>query len=59
MKKQIPYLMKIEDASELIGISRYKIRQGCRTGDIPHVKSGVKYMVKIKEYLKQLGIDES
>ena len=48
--------MKIKDACAATGLSQYFLRQGCRDGSIPHVKSGPTYYVNVPALLEQLGV---
>lgn len=52
-----PY-MKIEEASETTGLSRYYLRNGCKDGSIPHIKAGKVYMVNVPALLDKLGAEE-
>ena len=48
--------MKIKDACAVTGLSQYFLRQGCRVGSVPHVKSGPTYYVNVPALLEQLGV---
>ena len=48
--------MKIKDACTVTGLSQYFLRQGCRDGSVPHVKSGPTYYVNVPALLEQLGV---
>ena len=48
--------MKIKDACAVTGLSQYFLRQGCRDGSVPHVKSGPTYYVNVPALLEQLGV---
>ena len=48
---------KIADAVRTTGLSAYYIRNGCRAGTVPHVKSGNVYFVNIPALLRQLGAE--
>lgn len=52
--KQIAPLQTIENTARLTGASRYFIRNGCRDGTIPCIKSGTKYMVNLPLFLEML-----
>lgn len=54
-KKTTPFL-KIKDACAVTGLSQYFLRQGCRDGSIPHIKSGPTYYVNVPALLEQLGV---
>ena len=49
---------KIGEACKTIGLSMYFLRQGCKDGTIPHVKSGTTYMINVPALLEQLGVPE-
>ena len=46
---------KIPEASRTTGLSQYYLRNGCKDGTIPHVKSGTVYLVNVPALLKMLG----
>ena len=48
----------IQDAVKTTGLSSYYLRNGCRDGTVPHVKSGSKYLVNVPLLLRQLGVPE-
>ena len=49
---------KIAEACKTTGLSMYFLRQGCKNGTIPHIKSGTVYLVNIPALLRQLGADD-
>lgn len=51
--------MKIDQACAVTGLSRYYLRNGCKDGTVPHVKSGKTYMVNVPALLNALGVDTS
>lgn len=53
-----PFL-KINDACKVTGLSTYFLRNGCRDGSIPCVRSGTTYFINMPLLLRQLGIPES
>lgn len=53
----IPFL-KIGAASRVTGLSQYFLRQGCKDGTVPHIKSGTVYLVNVPKLLRQLGADD-
>lgn len=57
MEKQ-PF-QKIADTATITGLSQYYLRQGCRNGSVPHVKSGSVYFVNIPALLRKLGADSN
>ena len=48
---------KIAEASKTTGLSQYFLRQGCKDGTIPHIKSGTVYLVNVPKLLRQLDTD--
>lgn len=58
MSNNTPFL-KIEEAATATGLSRYFLRQGCRDGSVPHVRSGKTYFVNVPALLKKLTADGS
>ena len=52
---QMQPFQKITDAVKTTGLSAYFIRQGCRDGTIPHVRSGSVYFVNVPALLRKLG----
>ena len=53
--KDKPYLT-IRETCNLTGLSQHFLREGCKTGEIPHFMSGNVYMINIsllKEYLDE------
>lgn len=47
-------LQSIDNTARLTGASRFFIRNGCRNGSIPCIKSGSKYMVNLPLFLEML-----
>ena len=52
--KQATPFMKIGAASRATGLSQYYLRQGCKDGSIPHIKSGTVYLVNVNKLLRPL-----
>lgn len=48
----------IKEAATITGLSQYWLREGCRSGTVPHIKTGTKFMVNIPALLRQLGAEE-
>lgn len=48
----------IADAARITGLSRYYLRTGCKSGDIPHILSGKKYLINVPALLKKLGVTD-
>ena len=49
---------KLKAASKTTGLSVYYLRNGCKAGTIPHVRSGQDYLVNVPALLKQLGVPD-
>ena len=45
---------KIPDACATTGLSKYFLRNGCKDGSIPHIKSGGVYYINVPALLKKL-----
>lgn len=50
-------LRTINEAAKITGAPRDFIRNGCKNGTIPHVKSGRTYLVNVPLFLEQLNKD--
>lgn len=48
-----PY-QKIPEACKSTGLSQYFLRNGCKNGTIPHVKSGPAYYIDVPALLEKL-----
>ena len=48
---------KISEASKTTGLSQYYLRQGCKDGSIPNIKSGTVYLVNVAKLLRQLDAE--
>lgn len=46
---------KFQEACKTTGLSMYYLRQGCKAGTIPHIRSGSTYYINVVALLKQLG----
>lgn len=55
-KKMIPF-QKIPEASKTTGLSQYYLRNGCKDGSVPHIKSGTVYLVNVPALLRKLGVE--
>jgi hypothetical protein len=51
-----PFL-KINDAVKATGLSAYYLRNGCKDGTVPCVRSGNTYYVNIPALLRKLGAE--
>lgn len=52
----VPF-QKITEACKTTGLSQYFLRQGCKNGTIPHIKSGGVYYINIPALEKTLGLE--
>lgn len=50
---------KIPEAAQTTGLSTYFLRNGCKTGSVPHVKSGTVYLVNIPALLRKLDAESN
>ena len=57
--QQMQPFQKIADAATVTGLSQYYLRQGCKAGTIPHIKSGSVYFVNIPALLRKLGAESN
>lgn len=46
----------ITKASKATGLSAYYLRKGCRNGTVPHIMSGVKYMIDVPALLGEMDV---
>ena len=46
--------VSIKTAAQLTGLSQYYVRNGCRTGSIPHIMSGNRYKVDLLRFERQI-----
>ena len=53
-RENTPFL-KIKDAVQATGLSAYYLRSGCKSGTVPHVRSGETYYINVPALLRQLG----
>lgn len=51
--------MKIKEASQVTGLSMYYLRNGCKDGTVPCVKSGTVYFINVPRLLEKLNAAES
>ena len=56
MEQATPYL-SILDAASVTGLSQRYLRDGCRAGTVPHVRSGNKYYICVPALLEKLGAE--
>ena len=57
ISSNVPF-QKIPEACKTTGLSMYYLRQGCRSGKVPHVKSGGVYYINVPALLRQMGVEE-
>lgn len=49
---------RIPQACMTTGLSQHYLREGCKAGTVPHVKSGSMYLINVPRLLRQLGAAE-
>ena len=49
----VPF-QKIAEACKSTGLSQYYLRQGCKNGTVPHIKSGGIYYVNVPALMEEL-----
>lgn len=49
----VPY-QKIVEACKTTGLSQYFLRQGCKDGTIPHIRSGGVYYINVPALMETL-----
>lgn len=49
----VPF-QKITEACKNTGLSQYYLRQGCKNGTVPHIKSGGVYYVNVSALMEEL-----
>ena len=48
----------IKEAAEITGLSECYFRRGVKSGTVPHIRSGVKYLVRLPQFLAQLDAQQ-
>ena len=56
MDNNVPF-MKIRDACRVTGISQYALRNGCKDGSVPCIRSGSVYLVNVPALLRKLNAE--
>lgn len=51
---EYPMFQPIKAAAKITGLSEYSLRQRLKSGEIPHIKSGSKYLIDMPKLLAQL-----
>ena len=46
----------INETAQITGLSSHYVRKGVRSGEIPCIKSGQKYFVKLPAFFRSLGL---
>lgn len=49
----------IPQATRLTGLPQGWLRDGCKAGTVPHVRSGQVYLINVPALLRQLGAEEA
>lgn len=57
MSENATPFLKIQDAVRVTGLSAYFLRQGCRDGSVPCVRSGRTYFVNVSALLRKLNAE--
>lgn len=55
MSAVTPY-MKIKDAVAATGLSAYFLRNGCKDGTVPHIRSGNTIYINVPQLLRKLEV---
>jgi len=55
--ESIPPFLTIEKACEVTGLSQFYLRNGCKNGEVPCIRSGRVYMVNLPALLRKLDAD--
>lgn len=50
----VPF-QKIAETCKTTGLSQYFLRQGCKNGTVPHIKSGGVYYINVPALMETLG----
>ena len=53
-----PPFQKIREACATTGLSQFYLRNGCKDGSIPHIKSGGTYYINVPALLKKLEVTQ-
>ena len=51
--------MKIKEASQATGLSMYYLRNGCKAGTVPCIKSGTVYFINVPRLMEKLNATDS
>lgn len=54
-RKHLPTMLTLKQASESIGVNLFTIKEWCKSGQVPHVKSGKRYLINEAALIKFLG----
>ena len=52
-----PPFLNIARACEVTGLSQYYLRNGCKSGFVPHIKSGKVYLINVPALLRKLDAE--
>ena len=55
---EIKQFATIREAAELTGLSECFFRRGVRNGTVPYIRSGVKYLVRLPQFLAQIDTQQ-
>ena len=49
-------MLTIDEAAAVVdGLTKYRVRQMCLTGELKHIKAGKKYLINEKQLLEIIG----
>jgi excisionase family DNA binding protein len=52
-----PCMLTIDEAAaEVNGLTKYRIRQMCLDGTLPHIKAGKKYLINKEILFEKIGV---
>ena len=54
----VPF-QKIAEACKTTGLSQYFLRQGCKNGTVPHIKSGGVYYINVPALMEALDAEQA
>ncbi len=55
---EVKQFTTIKEAAEITGLSECFFRRGVRNGSVPYIRSGVKYLVRLPQFLAQLDAQQ-
>ncbi len=55
MDYQGKMFLTIKETAQLTGISQYYLRNGCRSGSVPHIMSGSRFLINVPMLLDSMN----